>query len=113
MSVDAALRAIGMWLRRVREIPAHREYIKQESNRQDEEQRVNAIEDAAVSRKQRPGVFHSGSALQRRLDQVAKLRGNVHAYREKRHEPKWGRDKTSRQVAKRRVKHLALYLQKM
>ena len=40
-------------------------------DRRGEEQRVDAIEDAAVAGNQRRAVLHAGAALQHRLEQVA------------------------------------------
>src|SRR5579862_6724095 len=66
------------------EVPAHSKCVKQQSNRQCEQQCIDAVQNAAVSRKQRPGIFDSSATLQRRLDQVSNLRGNIHANSEPR-----------------------------
>ncbi len=56
-------------------------------HRRGEEQRIDAVEHAAVAGKNRAGILHAGSALDQRLHQIAKLCGDVQRDRQQDNRP--------------------------
>ncbi len=94
-----------LWYRRPRDytapkVPAQSCKIKDQSDRQGEQQRVNAVQHAAMPRQQRSGILHSRPAFQRRLHQIAELRRDIHADRKQCDQPqRSGDDEAAMRIA--------------
>src|SRR5271166_1573410 len=71
----------------VKEVVIHPNRVEQKPDRQRKQQGIDAIKHATMPGKQRAGVLYFRATLQRRLNEVSELRGDIHAHSEQSNEP--------------------------